>query len=68
MIKQWGSILCSAVLIASGPVAVASLPILLHPSVAAACSPFTTPPDGPARPDVPDAPRCPTADCSCRAE
>jgi hypothetical protein len=56
------------VLIASGPVAVASLPILLHPSVAAACSPFTTPPDGPARPDVPDAPRCPTADCSCRAE
>jgi hypothetical protein len=41
MIKQWGSILCSAMLIASGPVAVVSLPILLHPSVAAVCAPFT---------------------------
>ena len=67
MIKQWGSILCSAMLIASGPVAVVSLPNLLHPAVAAVCAPYTPPPDAPARPDVPDAPRC-LPDCFCRAE
>ena len=66
MIKQWGSILCSAMLIASGPVAVVSLPFLLHPA-AAVCAPYTPPPDAPARPDVPDAPRC-LPDCFCRAE
>lgn len=67
MIKPWGSILCSAMLIASGPVAVVSLPILLHPSAAAVCAPYTPPPDAPARPVVPDASRC-LPDCFCRAE
>jgi hypothetical protein len=55
MIKQWAQILCSAMLIASGPVAVVSPP---HPasSVGARRRARRSPPP----PDAPARPMCPT--------
>src|SRR5262245_65016910 len=68
MAKQWCSILCSAILIGRSLLAVASLPTVLQPSVAAACAPLRPPEQAPGGPDVLDAPGWPAADCSCRAE